>query len=238
MTIHYALYKNNVVPGATDYVARVISVDSINLGRLADIMVDQGSTITKTDIIAVQTETLKTIHQMLKLGFRINFGDLCSIFPVIKGRFPGVQDLFDPDIHKLEVHTSPGRELRNYFNGQETQLLEKDNAPTNTPDIKTFEDASSRELDTTLTISSVGEVIGSHLKFDRDDLEEGVFLITDSQDDIRANVIQKNTTSTIVFQIPQTLLPNTLYKLEVRIKNANTGKIKKGELAAKLKAVE
>ncbi len=233
MVIHYALYKNNVVVGATDFVARVLPVDSIDLERLAEIMVERGSTVTKADILAVQEDTVKTIEQMLKLGFRVNMGELCSFYTVIKGRFADIRDGYDPAIHRLDVGSTPGPRIRNFIRGSGMEL-EKEETPVTLPVINVYEDVASGELNSTLTVGSVGTVIGSNLKFEPTMPDEGVFLLTSGQPEVRATVIQKNTASQIVFQVPLGLLPGTMYQLEVRARFTDGGLLKKGELLDEL----
>ncbi len=231
MVIHYTLFKNKIVAGATDYVARVLAVDTADLEEVAELMVEHGSTVTKADILAVWEDTTKITEQLLRLGFRVNTG-LCSVYPVIKGRFEDSDATFDPEIHKMSVGASPNARLKNYIQGKLD--MEKEVVATTAPILTGFTDAKSGEMDSTLSIGSVGTIKGSNLKFEQSIPDEGVFLITDGQPEVRVDVIQKNAGTRVVFQIPETLLPGIFYQVEVRARYTDGGTLRVGTLLAEL----
>ncbi len=231
MTIHYVLHKNRVVEGATDYVARVCPVDSADMERVADLMVERGSTITKADILAVQEDTLKIVEQLLQLGFRVNMG-LCSLYPVIKGRFEDSDASFDPAIHKLGVNSTAGIRIKNYVKGNVN--VEKGIVSTIVPTVTSYTDTMTGEKDLTITPGSIGAIKGMRLKYDHAIADEGVFLLSDGQPDVQVDIVQKNTAQQIVFQVPLGLLAGTIYQLVVRARYTEGGTLREGMLLAEL----
>ena len=53
MAINYCLLENNLTSDPNDYAAQVKITSSADLEQIADRMIEQGSTVTKADILAV-----------------------------------------------------------------------------------------------------------------------------------------------------------------------------------------
>ena len=61
MAINYALFENHLTSDPDDYAAQVKITGSAGLEVIAQRMIDQGSTVTKPDILAVLEEPLKPL---------------------------------------------------------------------------------------------------------------------------------------------------------------------------------
>ena len=74
MSIKYALYANRLTEEPDIYAAKVKFTGSVNMETLAKRIIDQGSTVTMPDILAVMENLVKAIEGYLLEGYRINLG--------------------------------------------------------------------------------------------------------------------------------------------------------------------
>ncbi len=81
MAINYALFENHLTSDPDDYAAQVKITGSADLEVLANRMIDQGSTVTKPDILAVLEDAIKATESCLLDGYRVQLGGLCELFP-------------------------------------------------------------------------------------------------------------------------------------------------------------
>ena len=63
MTINYALFENHLTSDPDDYAAQVKITGSAGLEVVAQRMIDQGSTVTKPDILAVLEDAIKALQE-------------------------------------------------------------------------------------------------------------------------------------------------------------------------------
>jgi nucleoid DNA-binding protein len=82
MSITYDLFKNNLVTDKEEFAARVFHQGTSDIELIVSQMLIQGSTVTRTDIIAVIEDMFKAIEHMLLEGKRINLGDMVHFIPV------------------------------------------------------------------------------------------------------------------------------------------------------------
>ena len=149
-------------------------------------------------------------------GYRVNFGDLCSIYPKIKANFQTVDDAFDSSIHTISVGASPSSELRNYM--QENVTPEKIEAPVNVPNIISVTDAASASIDTNVTAGHIVTLNGHRLSFDNLQADEGVFMVdsVDNTETVAMTEYAKATAGTVVFNAASTPLTSAEGYLELR----------------------
>ncbi len=235
MAIQYALYKNNVVENATDYVARVLQADSVGMDQVADQMIKNGCRMSKTWIIAIQGHITIAVGQLLEKGVRVDTG-LCSFRPVIKGRFKDSDNVFDESVNKLDVLARANPSVRKHV--RDNVSLVKKTMPVVVPNITSFLDVESEQENTSITIGSIGKIKGSNLKLHRDAPAEGIFFHANGKPEIHATVIQRTTSSCAVFQIPMELEPDTCYQITVRARYTQQGSLREGRLPFQLKAVK
>jgi hypothetical protein len=102
------------------------------------------------------------------------------------------------------------------------------------PLIKSFTDMSTGEGNSVLTPGGPAMIRGIRLKFDPDDMEQGVFLETENRRPLRIPGVLRNVFSQIVLMVPADLPPGT-YRLIVKSK-LNTQQLRTGEFSHLLTA--
>nr|VFJ59531.1 MAG: protein of unknown function (DUF4469) with IG-like fold [Candidatus Kentron sp. FM]VFJ59998.1 MAG: protein of unknown function (DUF4469) with IG-like fold [Candidatus Kentron sp. FM]VFK11913.1 MAG: protein of unknown function (DUF4469) with IG-like fold [Candidatus Kentron sp. FM] len=231
MSIQYALSQNNLTDSPNDYAARVRITGSANLDAIVERILEQGSTVGEADVRAVLVGAIAACESLLLEGQRVNFGDLCQLFPRMSGVFEGPTDHFDPARHRLDVGASPGNRLRKTVreNGQVTKVEFVKPVPTPLE----YLDLGSGETDGALTPGNIGTVNGYRLKFDAAQADEGVFLIADGGEETKVAQAQKNKPAQLVFLVPAGLLAGD-YALEVRTRVKDSGELRTGRLDATL----
>ena len=212
MPIHYALFENNVSSDPNDYAAIVKPIDSVELDRVADRIIERGSTTTQADILAVLEDTIAACESMLLDGMRINLGGLVELFPRVKGIFDGATDTFDPSRHTLDVGANPGARVRNTV--RHKGAVVKDEAIKPAPNPVEFRDVASDTTNDQITASNIGQLSGSRLKFDPEASDEGLYFVADAGGETKVPTVQKNKPSQLVFLVPN--LVDGTYHLEVR----------------------
>ena len=85
MTIKYALFENHLTSEPNQFSARVRFTGSVGLDMLAQRILDQGSTVTRPDILAVLENMIMATEGYLLEGYRVNLGGMCELFPRLKG---------------------------------------------------------------------------------------------------------------------------------------------------------
>jgi len=213
MTISYSLFENNLTSDPGDYAAQIKVTDSVDLEAIADRMIDQGSTVTKADILAVLEDVIKATEGYLLEGYRVNFGGLCDLYPRLRGIFNGITDNYDPARHKIDVGASPGARVRKAIRDNASVTKVETIKPI--PALNEYVDLATGETNSTITAGNIGTINGHRLKFDATQPDEGVFIIDTAGPSNHAVAIQKNKPGQLVFLVP-VLGPGTSFYLEVR----------------------
>lgn len=215
MPIHYALFENNLTADPADYAAQIQITGSADLDQIAGRMIDQGSTVTRADILAVLEDAVTACEGLLREGYRVNLGGLCELFPRVKGVFNGLTDTFDPSRHRVDVGANPGSRVRNAVRDGATVVKEETIRPEPVP--LEYVDLASGETNATVTAGTIGTVNGHRLKFNPDQADEGVFFVGgNGVPPLRAVAIQKNKPGQLVFLVPGLIIAGSPYALEVR----------------------
>jgi len=215
MTISYNIQQSRLSTSTDDYFARVSLTSSADIDRIIARMIEQGSTITKSDAYAVIEEAIKATESLLIDGMRVNFGGLVQLYPKIKGKFTGPLDSYNSSRHKLDVGATPGGRVRKALkqNGQ----VKQQEAVLPEPNIYQVFDFESDEINGPITLGGICSIRGNRLKFNSDSSDEGIYFIrTTDNSEIRISHIFKNMPKELVFTVPKTLIAEESYYLEVR----------------------
>lgn len=215
MTINYELRENHLTSDPNDYYAGVQTSGSVDLDAIVQRMIDQGSTVTKADILAVLEDAIKASESYLLDGFRVNFGGFCELFPRIGGVFNGLEDSFDSSRHHIDLGANPGIRVRKTI--RQNAEIAKQEATVPKPNPVEYIDLATGEVNDSVTMGNIGTLNGHRLKFNPDQPDEGIFFMdTDSDEEHKVTAVQRNKPSQLVFLVP-TLTPELAEcKIQVR----------------------
>jgi len=215
MTISYNIQQSRLSTTPDDYFARVSLNSSVDIDRIIDRMIEQGSTITKADTFAVIEEAIKATESLLLDGFRVNFGGLVQLYPKIKGKFTGPLDSYNNSRHKLDVGTTPGARVRKAL--QQKGKVKQQESILPEPNIYQVFDFESDEINGPITTGGICSIRGNRLKFNGDSTDEGIYFIrTSDNSEVRISHIFRNMPKELVFSVPNTIIAEESYYLEVR----------------------
>jgi len=227
MAIHYALFENHLTSDPDDYAAQVRITGSVGLEAGAQRMIDQGSTVTKPDILAVLEDAIKATESCLLDGYRVQLGGLCELFPRIKGVFNGITDTFDASRHRVEVGANPGGRVRKTV--REGATVTKVETIKPAPALLEYVDLGSGETNGRITSGNIGTINGHRLKFNPEQDDEGVYFVNvDTAAEVKLTAIQKNKPGQLVFLTPT--VPSGQYYLEVRTRFREPAELRTGRL--------
>ncbi len=226
MAIKYVLLENNLTADPDDYVAHVQPVGTADLETVIERIIQQGSTVTRADIVSVLEDYCTAIENLLLEGMSVTT-PLANFGISIKGVFNGPTDSFDPARHQLLPALRPGARLRRTI--RERGTVVKGEAVTLTPNPRTYVDLNSGERDSVLTPGGMGQIIGHRLKFDPTDPAQGIFFIAEDGTETRVTVVGRNKPGELMFLVPEGLAAGE-YTLEVRAILKGGTKIRSGRL--------
>jgi len=232
MTINYALFENHLTSDPDDYAAKVQTNGTADLEAVAQRMIDQGSTTTKADILAVLEDTIKACEGYLLDGFRVDFGGMCRLSPSVSGVFDGAIDTFDPSRHRVDVSATVGKRIRKTVREQASVAKVESVLPSPSP--LEYVDLASGETNNTITGGTIGTLNGHRLKFDPDGIGEGLFLIDEVGAEYKIEAVQKNKPAQLVFLVPATPPAGSQCRIEVR---ARMGDASSDRRAGRLDAI-
>jgi hypothetical protein len=224
--LKYALVENAMAVDPNSCVAIVSSPESKNLDDVINFMVAEGTGLTRPQAMAYFEKLTQTLLYFVGQGHSVNT-PLMRVRPTISGIFNNKSDSFDASRHQVNIRARAGSRLRDL----ETNIkLEKVKVSTQAPIPDTFTDALSGESNFFATSGGIGMLKGQMLKFDVDDLQQGIFFVpvNDPATEIRVESYSGIKPSEIHFQIP-TLDPGDYYLAVKSVPKSGKG-IKKGEL--------
>jgi hypothetical protein len=213
MAINYALFKNNLIESTSKFFGKVLSKDSVGTEGIAERMLAQGSTITRSDIYAVIEDLIKAVEAMLLDGKRVNIGDFIQLYPGLKGQFSGIDDSFDRSRHKIVVRATPGVRLRKTIESKaNVKRVEKSSGDAL---LYYYIDSGSGTRNETITPGNIGSIMGKRLTFNAEEADEGIYFIAEDNTETKVTIVQKNKPSELVFLVPPGLAAGT-YRLVIR----------------------
>ena len=197
MALNYALVKNKFGEGYT--AIAYPSGKSINQEELIDRIADRGSTLTKTDLVAVFNIANEELTKAAEKGETINLPLLNSSFS-ISGIFDSPMDSFDGTRHKLNLNLTKGMLMRE---AEKKVKLEKTNTTAPLPNILEVFDFKSGTVNDRLTPDGVVEARGFNLKIEGDDPACGLWFVSENgQEQIKAEIFIENKPAKVTAFIP------------------------------------
>ncbi len=214
MALQYNLIKNHLGDNPSGYHAIVCNQKVHSKEELIELMLNRGSSITKSDIEAVLTCLDEVLKQMVRNGQGVNTGTL-TLHIDIRGNFPTANSYFDKDNHSLAININANKSFKESLEEVE---LERVYSTGKEARITTVEDVASQTNDRVLTPSGGLKVFGNRIKIQASvstDNKEGLFLVNikdDSETKLSNQIANKP--SELIYIIPS--LSAGKYKLEVR----------------------
>ena len=208
------------------------AVDSADLDRIVQRMLERGSTTTSADILAVLEDTIGACESMLLDGMRVNFGSLVELFPRMRGVFTSATDTYDPARHSLDVGANPGSRVRKAVRDNATVVKEEAVKPA--PNPIEYRDVGSDTTNDQLTPGNIGQLSGSRLKFDAAAADEGLYFLPVALGaETKVDTVQRNKPAQVVFLVPAGLVAGQ-YRLEARVRISGGTELRSGRLDAVL----
>jgi hypothetical protein len=231
MPANYKLSKNNFNNEEDTYRALVKHVETLSQEDILDEMEWRSSSLTKADMLAFIEDHDRAILRALLKGKRVTT-ELVEYKLSVKGNFIDDEDQFDPARHKIVPKVLPGPALRREVS--KVVQIEKQRPVKRQPSVDKFINMYNGQANTTLSPTHTARIVGSQLRFDPADPEQGLFLVPQTNGSgllsdptpIQVEEISRMTSGEIIFRVPDNLASGG-YKLEVRARfgqsNIRTG---------------
>ncbi len=231
MALKYALFENHLTDDPSDYMAVVQLQASKSQEDVIDLMIGRGSTVTKAEALSVLEEYAAAIEQLLREGQALNT-PLFNLSPTIKGVFTSEDESYNAATHTVKINVTPGKRLKQVANEIEVQRVA---GVSPQPDLLYVDDLGSGTRNEQLTPGNIARLKGSRLKFDPTDPLQGIFLVSEANEETRISTVSRNKPAQLDFLVPA-LAPG-LYKLVVRTLLKNTKTIRSGTLQVELNII-
>lgn len=177
MPIKYTIQENQLTT-PTSFKGRAIQYSNLNLDTIIQDVLNQGSTVTEPDILAVIKDIIKACMRGVLNGSRVDIEGLIQLYPTMEGVFTSVTDSFDPNRHKLNISVKVSEKFMEEFRSK--VIVEKDQIPSRTPTIYEVIDTNPGNVNSTLTQNKMINILGEFLKFNSDQADEGLYFINDT----------------------------------------------------------
>ena len=197
--LKYSLVENLLTERPDDYSAIAYSITSLDKEAIITRMLNRGTTLTRTDILAVLNNLEETVAAALLEGNNVTLPLFNTSFS-ISGVFESPMDSFDGNRHKLNINLTKGLKLREI---ESKVKFEKTNAASPQPQIQEVKDSVSGKVNEILTRKGVVEVRGYNLKVEGDNPNCGLWFVTEEGKEFKANVIIENKPSKIMAMLPE-----------------------------------
>lgn len=218
MTLKYSLTENLLTERPDDYSAITQSGKSIDQNGLIERILKRGTSLTRTDVMAVMNAMNETVAEGVESGDTFTLPLMNTSFS-ISGVFDSPLDTFDGNRHKLNVNLTKGVALRD---AEKKVKLEKTNVPAPLPQIQEVKDSVSGTVNERLTAGGVAELRGYNLKIDGDNPSCGLWFVAADGQETKAATIIENKPSKIIAMIPA--LTAGSYQVKVATQFSGGGK--------------
>ncbi|MCL2131245.1 MAG: DUF4469 domain-containing protein [Lentimicrobiaceae bacterium] len=219
--LKYSLVKNWLTERPDDCSAQVKSLQSIDKEAIVERMLNKGTTVARTDILAVLNSFEETVVEVLIEGNSINLPLFNTLFSM-SGVFDNQQDSFDSSRHKLNINLRKGVLLRQ---AEKQVKFEKTNPITPQPHILEIRDLISDTKNQKITPQGVVEILGYNLKIQGDDPACGLWFCSGKNTEVKAEIIVENRPAKIIAIVPN--LNNNLCKIKVVTQSTVGGRVLK-----------
>ncbi|GHT81269.1 hypothetical protein FACS189467_5030 [Bacteroidia bacterium] len=196
--LEYSLHENLLTERTDDFAAQPHVKNSYKRDQLIELMLQRGTLVTKTDIIAVLNNLEETVDYIVRNGGTVTLPLFDTGFS-IGGVFDSAMDTFDPARHKLHVTIRKGSVLRTAE--KEVKLTKINSAPPQ-PSVLEVKDSVSGAVDTTLTSGGVVEINGINIKIVGENPDNGLYFVAADGTAVKAATIVTNKPATLIALVP------------------------------------
>ena len=197
--LQYSLTENLLTEAPDDFTALVQPMGTYDKEAIITEMLRRGSSLTRTDILAVFNGLEETVRDITRDGGTVNTPLFNTSFS-ISGVFDGAMDTFDGNRHKLNVNLTKGMVMRNV---ESQVVIEKTGTVIPQPTILEVKDSVSGKVNQQLTPGGVVELMGVNIKIVGENADCGLWFVPASGEAVKAQVIVQNKPSTIIAMIPK-----------------------------------
>ena len=196
--VKYSLVENNLTDRAEDFSAIAHSSVVLYKEDIIGRIMKTGTTVTKTDVVAVLNNLEEVVVDALEDGCSIVL-PLVNMSFSISGVFDGVMDSFDSNRHKGNINATKGILVRDV---EKKLKFEKVNTIIPQPQIQEVKNCVNGEVNLSVPSNGLFEVRGYNLKIDGDDPLCGLWFIDEHGNEYKADVFSDNKPGRIVVQVP------------------------------------
>ncbi len=232
MALRYGLVPNHLTDDPNDCMAVTTDNDTINVEQIVERAIGKGSTVTRAEALSVIEEYEYAIVDAIKEGNNV-ITNLFKIFPSVSGVFVNNEDGFDPARHSVKLNLNAGSRLKSIVPNIE---LKKVNIISPQPTIQRFTDLKSNAVNESFSPGQIASIKGSHLKFNEEDKQQGIFFIAADNEETKVTNVVKNKPSELLFFVPENLKTGS-FQVEVRVIQYNHKKLKTGRLISEITSV-
>ena len=214
--VKYKLVRSAFSNGTEQYHASVEPYKSLGLEDIINEMEFRHSSLTTSDMVAMFEDFGRTVIKRIKEGDRVST-DMFQISLSIKGKFNSIDDGFDGSRHKVRIRINPSRTFKNAVTRD--IRVEKQSSEQPAPNPQWFFNLEGSEPNTVLSPTHMARLKGERLNFDRNDPQQGLFIVPvngqSATEPVRVTHFSRTTRGEIAFRVPDGLAPG-FYRLEVR----------------------
>jgi hypothetical protein len=207
--LDYSLHDNLLTERPGDMSAKAHPSGSYDREAFINVMLERGTLVTKTDIVAVLTNMEEAAASIVKNGGTINMPLFNTSFS-ITGVFDGPTDSFDAARHKLKVNVRKGSVFRE---AEQQVKMSKANTVSPQPQIMEVKDVTSGKIDSVLTSGGIIEIAGINIKLSGKKSDVGLCFVAEDGTENKAAVVAANKPSRVIAQIP--VLAKGVYKVKI-----------------------
>ncbi|MDR2897678.1 MAG: DUF4469 domain-containing protein [Spirochaetaceae bacterium] len=208
--LEYSLHDNALAGAPEDMSAQIHPTGSYNREAFINLMLQRGTLVTKTDIVAVFNNMEETALSIIQNGGTINLPLLNTSFS-ITGVFEGAADVFDSERHKVNILVRKGKALKELEDS--IQVSKVSRAPLSQPIILEVKDSTSGTTNAILTPNGVVKIQGSTIKLAGDKEAVGLYFVSETGTEFKATNIITNKPSQLIAAIPA-LTPG-MYRIKI-----------------------
>ena len=217
--VKYYLTENLLTERPNDYTAVAVAMTSLDKEGLITEIMDKGSTLTRTDVVAVFNAMEEVIRKASLNGISINLSLFNTSFS-ISGVFEGTEDMFDENRHKFNINVTKGVLLRE---AEKNTKCEKTHAPAAPLQIREVKDTISGKVNECLTARGVVEVRGYNIKIEGEDPACGLWFVAENGATAKAEAFVENKPSKVFAIIPNLDAANGAYKVKIVTQSSGGG---------------